>query len=181
MRHALTPSLLLALAVVLGVLGGPGSRGSPDDGGGAGGAGVTYILVRHAEKADDGTPDPALTEAGRARAERLASMLRSMRVVGVYTTAYERTRATAAPIGAMAGVRVEAYDPRDAGAAIERIRAAHARGSVVIVGHSNTVPDLVRRLGGACGQEMLAEDAYDDVFVVTVLDDGRVVTHRLHS
>ncbi len=144
-------------------------------------AATTYILVRHAEKASDGTQDPPLTEAGRERAERLASMLRSMGVAGVYSTDYARTRQTAAPIAAMAEVEPGLYDPRDPAGALARIGRAHEGGVVVLVGHSNTTPDLVRRLGGSCDEPMLADDAYDDVFVVVVLGDGRVLTHRLHS
>ncbi|MEZ6243999.1 MAG: phosphoglycerate mutase family protein [Phycisphaerales bacterium] len=176
MRHAITMSVLFVCALVLAAAGGLSGNREPEDA-----RATTYILVRHAEKVDDGTQDPGLTEAGRARGERLASMLRSMGVVGVYTSGYERTRATGAPIAAMAGVPVQTYDPRDPTGSIEEIRKAHEGGAVVIVGHSNTIPDLVRRLGGDCEARTLAEDAYDDVFVVTVLEDGRVLTHHLHS
>ncbi len=172
-----TLSVLLASAIVLGVLAGLGSSGAASDEPAA----TTYIIVRHAEKAGGETPDPELTHAGRERAAQLASMLRSMGVAGVYTTDYERTRQTAAPIAEMAGVKPRTYDPRDPGASLTRIGRAHEGGVVAIVGHSNTVPDLVRRLGGVCEQETLDDGEYDNVFVVVVLDSGRVLTHRLHG
>lgn len=142
---------------------------------------TTYVIVRHAEKVIDGGRDPGLTPKGERRAERLASMLRSMNLDAVLSTDYARTRDTGAPSAAMAGVEPELYDPRKPGQMLESAAQRFAGGCVLVVGHSNTVPDLVRRLGGEAPESDLADDAYDNVFIVTVLDSGRVITHRLHG
>lgn len=178
MRHALTSlGLVLLLAGAVSVLGGLSSRAPATDGAPA----TTYVVVRHAETVGGDSRDPALSERGRERAGRLASMLRSVGVSAVYSTGYARTRQTAEAIAAVGGVGVVEYDPRDPGAFLTRVAREHEGGVVVIVGHSNTAPDLVRRLGGACEDEQLDHDAYDNVFVVTVVEKGRVITHRLHS
>ena len=125
---------------------------------------VVY-LVRHAEKADLGD-DPGLTDAGRARAETLARILADEPLTGVLSTDYERTRKTAASVAAVHGVEVEVYDPRDPGPLLRRILGTPGR--YLVVGHSNTIPDLVATLGGDPGPPI--DDAeYDRLYVVMTL------------
>src|SRR5690606_3339662 len=88
--------------------------------------GATFVVVRHAEKVDDGSRDPSLTDAGSARADALARMLRSRDVVAVYATDFRRTRNTAQPTAAVHDLSIISYDsqaPADALAA--RLRRAH--------------------------------------------------------
>lgn len=58
---------------------------------------TTVILVRHAEKVQDGSANPDLTKAGELRAIELAYMLRAEAIAGVFSTDYTRTIKTAAP------------------------------------------------------------------------------------
>ncbi|MFI4897092.1 MAG: SixA phosphatase family protein [Phycisphaerales bacterium JB059] len=114
---------------------------------------VTFVVVRHAEKQTD-REDPGLTPEGDARARRIASMIRSLKIGAVYSTDFARTRQTAAPIARRAGVEVRLYDARNP---VELADPPPDVGCVVIVGHSNTVPDLVRRLGGQVEAPKLSE------------------------
>lgn len=133
------------------------------------------FVVRHAEKVEDGSRDPDLTAAGRARAARLARMLGDVGLTGVYSTDYRRTRETAEPTARAAGLRVRIYDPGPTEALADRLRGRPGR--YLVVGHSNTVPDLVRALGGDPDPDM-AEAGYDRLYVV-LIGPGGVTTLRL--
>ena len=104
--------------------------------------GTVIYLVRHAETAPDGTPDPALSGEGRARAARLAAMLGAAGLEAVHTTPYRRTRGTADAVASAAGLQPREYDPR----ALEAFAAqlVGEGGTHLVVGHSNTTPALVR-------------------------------------
>ena len=93
-----------------------------------------------------GQPDPELLPEGRRAAEALAGWFRDERPVAIYVTDYRRTRQTVAPLAARLGLTPVVYDPADTPGLIARVRAEH--GPVLIVGHSNTVPDIVAALGG---------------------------------
>ncbi len=116
-------------------------------------------LLRHAEK--QAGADPGLTAAGVARANHVAALLAGKNIDLVFSTDYKRTRDTAKPIAARADVSLELYDPRDAKPVIDRIRSTP--GVYVIVGHSNTVPDLVTQLGGDAGQP-IADSEYHRLY-----------------
>ena len=129
---------------------------------------VTYVVVRHAEKASDDTRDPPLSDTGRARADALASLLHSRNVVATYATGFRRTRDTAAPTALEHDLSITAYDadaPADAVAT--RLRRSHDRGTVLVVGHSNTVPGIVSALC-ECQVAPIDESDYGNVFEVRV-------------
>jgi len=140
---------------------------------------AVYIVLRHGEKADDGGRDPALSAAGQARTGRIAAALRDAPLQAVYATAYRRTQSTAAPVAAAHGLEVRTYaagGPAETFAA--ELRAAHPRGTVLVVGHSNTVPALAAALC-ACPVAPMAEDAYGRWIEVRIGPDGqaRLVEH----
>jgi broad specificity phosphatase PhoE len=145
------PALLLAIALLL-VVGSVHAQEAPRN-----------LLVRHGETTADGTRDPELSEAGRARAERLAQTLASAGVTRVLSTDYKRTQGTAAPLARAAGVAIESYDPSDLTGLAEKLRTAS--GVIVVVGHSNTTPDVVRALGGDAGAA-IGEHEHDRLYVV---------------
>src|SRR3546814_3012742 len=131
--------------------------------------------LRHAEKVDDGSRDPSLTDAGRARAHALAELLRSRDVVAVYATDFRRTRDTAEPTAAVHDLSIISYDAEaPAEAVAERLRRAHATGTVLVVGHSNTVPGIVSAL---CGCEVAPSDEsdYGNMFEVRLRDGAAPV------
>ena len=134
---------------------------------------VVY-LVRHAEKQDDGTSDPALNAAGIERVELLDQMLRDAGLTHVHSTDFKRTQTTAGPIASRAGLEVSSYDPRDLPGFATWIRAHPGRHFVA--GHSNTTPALVSALGGEAGSAIEEATEYDRLYVVTLGRDGTVST-----
>lgn len=132
----------------------------------------TFVLVRHAEKATDDPKDPTLTPAGSTRAQRLADALANEPVVAVYATAYRRTQLTAAPTAASHRLTVRTYDaslPADTFAA--QLLREHTSGTVLVVGHSNTIPALASVLCH-CEIAPMREDEFDRVIRVRVAADG---------
>ena len=129
---------------------------------------TVVILVRHAEKVAG--EDPALDEAGLARARALAHALSEWPGEAIYVSQFRRTRETAGPLADAWGVEPEVIDARDVGGLATRIREG-AASRVVVIGHSNTVPALVGALG-ATEPDQIADEVYDDLFVVTLARDG---------
>jgi broad specificity phosphatase PhoE len=142
---------------------------------------IAYVVVRHAEKGADDPRDPALTGAGRRRASALATQLADAPVVAVYATAFRRTQQTAAPIAARHGLMVRTYDAQQApDAFIDRLRGAHDHGTVVVVGHSNTVPGIVSTLC-ACAVAPIDESDYGNRYVVTIDAQGQATLRHGHD
>ena len=142
--------------------------------------GPVFIVVRHGEKAGAGGSDPALSEAGLARADRLAGLLADAPLVAVYSTDLQRTRQTVAPTAAAHGLDVRTYDPREPVADfVARLRAAHGSGTVLVAGHSNTVPDIVAALC-SCETAAMPETEYDRISTVRTDTGGdvRLATSR---
>jgi broad specificity phosphatase PhoE len=135
------------------------------------------VVVRHAEKATDDPKDPSLSDAGQARAERLAVALKGLPLHHAVSTQYRRTQATAAPAAKANGIEVHAK-PIDASNSATyakdlaaHIRQDHAGQNLLLVGHSNTVPELVEALTGTKAEPM-ADDEFDRVYVITLPADG---------
>jgi phosphohistidine phosphatase SixA len=121
---------------------------------------TAIYVVRHAEKAAGGK-DPALTAEGRARAQNIATILQKAGIAHIFSTPYVRTRQTAAPLAQRGNVQVETYDPRAPQALVDKVKSLD--GAVLVVGHSNTVPELVRLFGGAPGAD-IPETEYDRLY-----------------
>ncbi len=138
---------------------------------------LVVVVVRHAEKADDDPRDPSLAGSGVERADGLARMLADVPLRGVWSSDYRRTRDTAAPVAVAHGLEVRLYDPSgDHGPLVSALAAEG--GHHLVVGHSNTVPTLVRALGGDPGAE-IPESEYDRLYVVQRTPDGSVSTTLL--
>jgi broad specificity phosphatase PhoE len=126
-----------------------------------------YYVMRHLQKAEGA--DPGLTEEGRRGAERLATLLELQMPSAIYVSTTRRARETAAPLAAKLGVVPKEYDPSNTPALVERVKAE--TGAVLIVGHSNTVPEIVERLGGTRPAD-LAETDFGSVWRIS-RTDGR--------
>lgn len=135
---------------------------------------TTVVLVRHAEKMDD-SADPVLSEAGTARAQRLAEALAHAGVSAIVTTQYQRTRLTAAPLADATGIAttvVAASGRSHAQDVAQRVRELAGDGrTILVVGHSNTVPAIIQALGGP-DVGMIPDAEYDNLFVLTLSDSG---------
>jgi phosphohistidine phosphatase SixA len=133
---------------------------------------IVYV-VRHAERADGGVAaptmsgapaDPPLSVEGEARAKRLADLLADAGIQAVYATEFRRTQDTAKPLATRLGLTTITVRASATPDLIAAMRTAHASGIVLVVGHSNTVPGIVKAL---CGQDVKVGDAdYDGIFVV---------------
>lgn len=140
------------------------------------------FLVRHAERADAGMAaakvagaDPDLSGAGLARAAALAAMLKDAKLTAVITTEYKRTKQTGEPVARAAGLGITVVDAKDAAGLAARVQAA--RGNVLVVGHSNTLPELTKALG-VTEPITIREDEYDSLFVVTTAAPATVTRLR---
>lgn len=130
---------------------------------------TTVILVRHAEKVLE-VEDPPLTPAGEERARELVHALGGLAIDAVFSTPFRRTLATAEPLAAAGHeVVVTPVTPTYAADLASKIRAEHAGGVVVVVSHSNTIPEVIRALGVDNAPE-IPESDYDNLFVVTFSD-----------
>jgi len=136
---------------------------------------TTILLVRHAEKRVDGS-DPGLSAAGRARAAELARVLSDVPLAAIYASQFVRTRETGAPLAERLDLEVT-IDPIEgdmetwaAGFAADLLER-HRGEAVLVVGHSNTLPAVMRALGVPDPPE-LSERDYDDLFVVTRTGDA---------
>src|ERR1700682_2002111 len=140
------------------------------------------VLVRHAEKAAEPAGDPALSEAGAARAKALEAALHDARVTAIVTTELRRTRETAAPLATALGIPPEVVPTGSDGvrAHVEAVVAAvrkHSGGVVLVVGHSNTIPAIVAALGGP-RMPRLVDSAYSDLLVIAPGEGFRLVRSR---
>jgi broad specificity phosphatase PhoE len=135
------------------------------------------LLVRHAEKVDN-SKDAALSEAGLARARALAECLRSAGVTAIYTSEFQRTIKTAEPLAQKLGLEPQVVAAGDWKELTERVRALGEESVALIVGHSNSVPDLIAALGGPKDVE-IPDPEYDNLFVLFPQGDGRARLLRL--
>lgn len=144
---------------------------------------TTVIFVRHAEKADVPADDPGLSAAGQRRAEELARQLVDADVVAgidaVYSTPYRRTVDTAKPVADALNLPVLSYDASDTEAIMESIVREHKGKIVLVVGHSNTVPEMIGNMGASKNVPPIAEDEYDNIYVVSIPWFGKTKTIRL--
>lgn len=146
---------------------------------------TTIVVVRHAEKATDDPSDPTLSPAGQERAQALAEALDGAGISAIYVTEFRRTQLTAAPTAQKFGLTPEIRPAASqdtiayAKALASRIFARNAGKSVLVVGHSNTVPAIVKALSGRTVPE-IDDTEFDRFYVVEVPKSGtpRVIAAR---
>jgi len=131
---------------------------------------TTIILVRHAERDTTGAPDHPLTAPGLLRAQELVHTLGGSGISTIYVTRWQRTRHTALPLATAIGESLTVVN--DVPETVRRLRTSHVDRTVLVVGHSNTIPDIV---AGLTGRPFPTPDhvAYDGMWVVTLSRDGR--------
>jgi broad specificity phosphatase PhoE len=132
----------------------------------------TVVLVRHADV--DPPPEPApdnwpLNAAGEARAQTLAFVTGNAGVIAIYVSEALRTQQTAAPLAAKLDLQVQIVPDLTH---LAQVVLADADGpAVLIVGHGNTVPDMITALGAPAPEATI--HGHDDLFVVTVAGPGK--------
>src|SRR5262245_55830637 len=157
MRHLVTSSLAIVLLVLA-----PAVASAQE----------LVIVVRHAERADGGAgasmagapADPLLSAAGEARAAKLAGMLEESGITAIVVTEFRRTQDTAKPIAAKLALTPEIVKAADTQDLLARLKTKHANDVVLVVGHSNTIPAIVK---GLTGHDItVADSQYNDIFFV---------------
>jgi broad specificity phosphatase PhoE len=136
------------------------------------------ILVRHAEKAAVPGDDPPLSEVGQQRARDLAASLVASPPSAIVVSSRQRTALTAEVIAKATGVTPQVISLEGGGAAhIAAVAAAvkSQRGVVLVVGHSNTVPAVIKALGGPALPD-ICDATYTHFFVLQPSGDGRAAS-----
>lgn len=136
---------------------------------------TTVIVVRHAEKDTSVTQNddlvPLAAPDGLARAETLAQVAERAGVSAIYVTQKLRTQQTAQPLATRLGITPRQYNYGSEGDLVREVLSNRNRDRViVIVGHSDTVPVIVERLGGGT---VAVGDEFDNLFVLTLNRWGR--------
>jgi broad specificity phosphatase PhoE len=126
---------------------------------------TTYYISRHAERAGGMGNDPQLTPEGEKQALDLKDYLKDKNIKGVYSTNFNRTKATARPTSEHFTLPVNIYNPQQANGMLDSLKANN-KNNILIVGHSNTVDDIVNRLMGASTMTDLPETEYGSLFIV---------------
>jgi broad specificity phosphatase PhoE len=143
---------------------------------------TTIIVMRHAEKASLPAEDPPLSLEGEGRAQELAQVLGQapveFRIQGIFVSQFRRTQDTVRPVANRLGVPVIIVPAADTELVADRARDEYRGGHVLIVGHSNTVPEIVARLSGQKVPAM-AESEYGIVYVVALPRFSRASVTRL--
>jgi len=139
--------------------------------------GYTLYLVRHAEKQLDGSRDPILTEAGKNRSQLLAGWFRNKNIKDIWSSDYKRTRDTAKPLLSQLELELSIYDPGNQAALVEKL--LHKQHTALIVGHSNTIPELARLLCDCLIADM--EESEHDRLIVISVDNTEIQVSTLQQ
>ena len=144
---------------------------------------TTVIFVRHAEKALEPADDPGLSEAGKRRVAELTRQLEDADVIqgidAVYSTPFRRTEETARPVAEALDLPLNTYDAADTEAIMEKIVREHKGKIILVVGHSNTLPALMGNMGASKRVPPIAENEYDNIYIVSIPWFGKTKTIRL--
>lgn len=135
---------------------------------------TTVFVVRHAERTEQGE-DPELIAEGRRRAKKLAHVLGQAGVQAIYVTPTLRTQQTAEPLAK--ALKLEPINTPAAAKLADTIRTQHAGQTVLVVGHSNTIPGIIEALGGGARQGLNLR--YDDMFLLEIVPKEKTKLLRL--
>jgi broad specificity phosphatase PhoE len=140
------------------------------------------VVVRHADKVSDATADPPLSAAGIERAQRLARMLTGtpeFRMDAIFVTQYQRSVATAEPFATASGVQVIRVTDDDISGLVRRIEHDFRGRRVLVVAHSDTIPQIVDRLGETSHTPPIDANEYGTTYVIAMPRWGRPNVLRL--
>jgi len=172
--RAVWPVLILVLTGITGPASGQSAQ--PDA------PATVVLLVRHAEKAAQPADDPSITPDGRPRAEALAGVIRDAHPTAIITTQLRRTVDTAKPSAIAIGVTpevvaVSAGNTQQNAVEVAAAVRKHAGETVLVVGHGNTVPQIIAALGGPKLPD-ICEPVYDELFVLVLGKEARLIQSR---
>ncbi len=122
-----------------------------------------FYLVRHAEK--EGGKDPSLTDDGMIRAKKLGKMLEDVKLSTIFSTNYKRTIYTAAPTAELQKMEVDSYNPKKQSEFLDPLLSRQGE-KFLIVGHSNSIPNLLNLFQSKKVYDHIDESVYDNLFIV---------------
>ena len=134
---------------------------------------TTFILIRHAEKdLTQSTNDPDLSADGKSRATKLVKVLKKTDLQAIYSTPFKRTQQTVEPLAKSKTIQVMPYQANKM-EEIETMITKHAGGTVLLSGHSNTVPQILNYLIGEEKYKVLDDGDYGNVIIVSITERGK--------
>ncbi|MBC8026331.1 MAG: histidine phosphatase family protein [Steroidobacteraceae bacterium] len=145
---------------------------------------TTIVVLRHAEKQINSISDSPLSPPGELRAERLAQMFGDSvefgRIGRIYVTDTRRTQQTAATLAQRLDIKPEIAKPNETPSEIARRALSENRGGIaLVVGHSNTVPDIVRALADEEHVPLFSDEEFDTIYIVSVPTIGDASVLRM--
>jgi|TARA_B100000959_G_scaffold240952_1_gene262504 broad specificity phosphatase PhoE len=144
---------------------------------------TTIIFVRHAEKDISIDNDPGLTEAGKRRVFELSRQLKDADVVAgidaIYSTSFKRNIETVEPLARTLNLDIHKYEKNDYAKVLEEILDTYKGKIILVVGHSDTLPDLMAELGASKKVPDIADNEYDNIYIVSIPWFGKTKTIRL--
>jgi len=135
------------------------------------------MFIRHAEKIEFSGMDPQLTEEGKERSERWAEFFNKRGIDAIYSTKTKRTLSTAAPISELTNIDIIVYDAKTVD--IKLLVKVNKGKTILIVGHSNTIPKMVNKLLGEEKYALIEDDNYGNLYIVTI-ENGKANAGLMH-
>ena len=143
---------------------------------------TTVIFVRHAEQTRQSDPDPGLSEDGKLRVAELTRQLVDADVIAgidaIYATPLRRAQETARPLADRLDLPINTYDADDTELVLETILKRHKGKIILVVGHSNTIPQLIANLGAHKGVPDIARDEYDNISAIPWFGKTKTIRMR---
>lgn len=133
---------------------------------------TTIILVRHAEKAKSNDNNPNLSEIGQQRAKKLAKTLKNASINAIYATEFARTQETAKPLSEIINIPIKIIEANSTDKLVNEIQDKHKGENILVVGHSNTLPSIIEKLGNIKIQE-INENEYNNLFILNISKNDR--------
>jgi broad specificity phosphatase PhoE len=131
----------------------------------------TIVLVRHAEKVSE-APDAVLSDVGQQRAEKLARTLADAGITAIFTSEAERTKQTAGPLAKLLHLQPTVIAAKDVAGLVTKLTAQPEDAIVLVVGHSNTLPEIINKLpasDGSSARHITTNDVdYDKLFIAVL-------------
>jgi broad specificity phosphatase PhoE len=144
---------------------------------------TTITLVRHAEQTSHDEADPSLSEAGKLRVVELTRQLVDADVVAgidaIWSTSLKRSVETVQPLAKRLDLLINLYPVDDTEAVLKTILKNHKGKITLVVGHSNTVPEMIANLGASKNVPPIAQNEFDNIYIISIPWFGKTKTIRL--
>ena len=135
---------------------------------------TTYYFIRHGEKVDN-SKNPDLSKNGLERAKMWNELFSATKLDAIYSTDYKRTIQTIEPTANNQPIHIVKYDPKTINT--ESFKKDNLGKKVLIVGHSNTIPNFVNAMINQSIYSEIDDSTFGNLFIVTIIDDN--ISHQL--